>query len=74
MIGKPTVEVVNKSGEKIGEKISKIGEGNGAGWLEYMWSPRPGAAEEMKTTYAMGVTGPGGKHYVVGAGAFRMSK
>jgi hypothetical protein len=74
MVGKPTAAVVNKSGDKIGEKISKMGEGDGAGWLEYMWAPRAGAPEEMKTTYAMGVTGPDGKHYVVGAGAFRMAK
>ena len=74
MVGKATGEIVNKSGDHVGDKITKMGAANGSGWVEYMWPPRAGAAEEMKSTYVMGVTGADGKHYVVGAGAFRMSK
>lgn len=74
MVGKATADIVNKSGDHVGDKITKMGAANGSGWVEYMWPPRAGAAEEMKSTYVTGVTGPHGKHYVVGAGAFRMAK
>jgi signal transduction histidine kinase len=74
IVGKSTADIVNKNGEQVGAKISKMAEANGSGWVEYMWAPRAGAAEEMKSTYVMGVTGADGKHYIVGSGAFRMSK
>lgn len=74
MIGKSTADIVNKSGDQVGAKISKVGAGSGSGWVEYMWPPKAGAAEEMKSTYVIGVTGADGKHYIVGAGAFRIAK
>ena len=74
MVGKPAADIVNKSGDRVGEKILKAGEGDHQGWVEYQWARTDEGPEERKSSYVMGVNGPDGKHYVVGAGAFRMSK
>ena len=74
MIGKPAASIVNAKGDKVGEMIAAKGAGSGKGWVEYGWA-RPGkTAEEPKSTYVMGVTGPDGTHYVVGAGGWNMTK
>ena len=74
LVGKPASTIVNSTGDKIGERLSKMGMLDGNGWLDYLW-PRPGQTkEEMKSTYVMGVTGPGGKHYIVGAGGWGLTK
>ena len=74
MIGKLSADIVNSSGDKVGENIVKMGTGKGKGWLEYTW-PRPGkTVDEPKSAYVMGVTGADGKHYVVGAGAYGLTK
>ena len=54
--------------------ISAMGKGNGKGWVKYVWAPPGKTAEELKSTYVMGVTGPGGKHYVVGSGGWKVTK
>ena len=74
LIGKPSADIVNKGGDKVGEKIVKMGVADSSGWLDYLWPPKPGASEETKSSYVMGVTGPDGKHYVVGAGGFGLAK
>jgi len=74
VVGKPASSVVNKKGEKVGDMIVAKGKDHGQGWVEYMWLPAGKTAEEMKSTYVMGVTGPGGKHYVVGGGGFNLKR
>jgi methyl-accepting chemotaxis protein len=70
LIGKPESAIVNAAGDKVGERIMKAGAGDGKGWVDYLW-PRPGQTkEEPKSAYVMGVTGPDGKHYIVGAGGY----
>jgi cytochrome c len=74
MVGKPASSIVNAGGVKVGEMIAAKGNGSGKGWVEYAW-PRPGqTAEEPKSTYVMGVTGPDGAHYTVGAGGWNVTK
>ena len=74
MIGKSSLSIVNAKGENVGAMIAATGKGNGKGWVQYLWTPPGKTAEEMKTTYVMGVTGPDGKHYVVGAGGWNVRK
>ena len=74
LIGKPSADIKNKSGDNVGEKIVKMGMADGKGWLEYLWTPTGKTADETKSSYVMGVTGPDHKHYVVGAGAFGLTK
>lgn len=74
MIGKSNAAIVNLKGEKVGEMIAATGKGNSKGWVNYMWAPPGKSSEELKTTYVMGVTGPDGKHYVVGGGGWRLTK
>ncbi len=70
LVGKPMSDIVNSKGEKVGEKIDKMGMGDGSGWVDYLWK-RPGkTTEEQKDTYVMGVTGPDHKHYIVGSGGW----
>ncbi len=74
LIGKPQNDIINSKGERVGERITKMNMGGGKGWVDYLWT-RPGkTAEEMKSSYVMGVTGPDGKHYSVGAGAWDLKK
>lgn len=74
MVGKLSADIVNARGDRVGEEIIRRGAGDKKGWLEYMWA-RPGKKnEERKSTYVMGVTGPDGKHYVVGAGGWGLRK
>ncbi len=74
LVGKPLSAIVNAKGDKVGEKILKMGTADGKGWVDYLWA-RPGkTVEEPKSTYVMGVTGPDHKHYVVGAGAWDLKK
>ena len=72
LVGKSSTTVVNAKGEKVGTMVAAKGKGNGKGWVEYLWTPPGQTAEKMKTTYVMGVTGPDGKHYVVGAGGWNV--
>jgi signal transduction histidine kinase len=72
MVGKPSTSIVNAHGDKVGAMIAAKGKGNGSGWVEYLWTPPGKTAEALKTTYVVGVTGPGGKHYVVGAGGWNV--
>ncbi len=74
LVGKPMAGIVNSKGDKVGDKIFKMGMADGKGWVEYLWS-RPGkTVEEPKASYVMGVNGPDHKHYVVGAGAWDLKK
>jgi signal transduction histidine kinase len=74
LVGKDEATVVNLKGEKVGEMILLASRGNSKGWVEYAWT-RPGKShEEPKSTYAMGVTGPDGKHYSVGGGGWNLKK
>jgi len=74
MVGKPYDQIVNAKGDKVGERIVKMGMAGGKGWVDYLW-PKPGqTVEEPKSSYIMGVTGSDGKHYVVGAGAWDLKK
>jgi cytochrome c len=74
MIGKPAAAIVNAKGDKVGERIAAKGKGTSTGWLEYDW-PQPGKnTDQPKSTYVMGVTGPDGKHYVVGSGGWNVKK
>src|SRR5512140_1263462 len=58
MIGKPSDQIVNAKGDKVGDRIAKMGMADGKGWVDYLW-PKPGQkTEESKSTYVMGVTGP----------------
>lgn len=72
LIGKSPTMVVNAKGDKVGAMVAAKGKGNGSGWVEYLWTPPGKTAEALKTTYVVGVTGPGGKHYVVGAGGWNV--
>ncbi|HEV2719600.1 MAG TPA: cache domain-containing protein [Thermoanaerobaculia bacterium] len=72
LVGKSSTSVMNAKGDKVGAMIAAKGKGNGSGWVEYLWTPPGKAAEELKTTYVVGVSGPGGKHYVVGAGGWNV--
>jgi hypothetical protein len=54
--------------------IAAKGSGHGKAWVEYLWTPPGKTAEELKSTYVMGVTGPDGKHYIVGAGGWNVTK
>jgi hypothetical protein len=74
MVGKTSASIVNANGERVGEMISATGKGNGKGWVKYLWAPPGKTAEELKSTYVMGVTGPGGRHYVVGSGGWNVTK
>ena len=74
MVGKTSASIVNAKGERVGEMISATGRGKGKGWVNYLWAPPGKTAEELKSTYVMGVTGPGGRHYVVGAGGWNIKK
>lgn len=74
MIGKASGDITNKSGDKVGAKITAMGQGSGKGWLEYKWARSGKTEEELKTTYVMGVTGPDKMHYIVGAGAWDVAK
>lgn len=74
MIGKPQSAITNAEGDKVGERIAKMGVADGKGWVDYLWS-RPGkTTDEPKSSYVMGVSGPDHKHYVVGAGAWDLKK
>ncbi len=74
MIGKLQNDITNAKGDRVGEKVTKMSMADGKGWVDYLWK-RPGkSAEEMKSSYVMGVTGPDGKHYTVGAGAWDLKK
>ena len=70
LIGKPFAAITNARDEKVGEMIAAKGKGAGRGWVEYYWAPPGEKIEKLKSTYVIGVTGPGGKHYVVGSGAW----
>lgn len=74
MIGKAPSSIVNAKGQKVGSMIAAKGAGHGKGWVEYSWTPPGKTAEELKSTYVMGVTGPDGKHYIVGAGGWNVTK
>jgi signal transduction histidine kinase len=74
MIGKSPSSTTNAKGEKVGAMIMAKGSGHGKGWVEYLWAPPGKTAEELKSTYVMGVTGPDGKHYIVGAGGWNVKK
>jgi hypothetical protein len=74
MVGKSSASIVNAEGDTVGEKIATKGRGAGTGWVEYQWTPPGKTAEEPKSTYVMGVTGPDGKHYVVGSGGWNVQK
>jgi signal transduction histidine kinase len=74
MVGKLQSEITNAKGDKVGEWILKAGTGEGKGWVDYLWA-RPGqTAEVPKSSYVMGVKGPDGKHYIVGAGGYDLKK
>ncbi|HSY47850.1 MAG TPA: cache domain-containing protein [Thermoanaerobaculia bacterium] len=74
MIGKPASTIVNAERVKVGEMVAAKGKGTGSGWLEYQW-PQPGqTVEQPKSTYVIGVTGPDGKHYVVGSGGWNVKE
>lgn len=74
MVGKAQADITNSKGDKVGEKILKMGTADGKGWVDYLWA-RPGKTEEEpKSSYVMGVKGPDGKHYVVGAGGYDLKK
>ncbi len=61
--GKPIVQL-NVDSLKPGKN------GKDEGWIHYLW-PRPGSTEpEWKTSYAVLVTGPHGKQYIVASGAY----
>ncbi|HSP15729.1 MAG TPA: cache domain-containing protein [Thermoanaerobaculia bacterium] len=70
MVGKPSGEIVNAKGDKVGEKIVKMGMADGKGWVDYLWNKPGKTNDEPKSSYVMGVAGPDGKHYVVGAGGW----
>ena len=72
IVGKPSTTVVNSKGVKVGEMVAAKGKGNGRGWVEYLWIPPGKKTEAMKSTYVVGLTGPDGKHYVVGGGGFNL--
>lgn len=72
MIGKSSASVVNAKGQKVGEMVAEKGKGNGKGWVEYYWTPAGKTTEELKSTYVVGVTGPDGRHYVVGGGGWNV--
>jgi len=72
IIGKQPSSIVNAKGQKVGEMIAAKAKGDGKGWVEYFWTPPGKTAEELKSTYVMGVTGPGGKHYIVGSGGWNV--
>jgi signal transduction histidine kinase len=73
LVGKSMGDIVNSEGDKVGDKIYKVGTA-GKGWVEYLWA-RPGkTTEEPKSTYVMGVNGPDHKHYLVGSGAWDLKK
>ena len=74
LIGKAPSVSTNAKGEKVGAMINAKAAGNGKGWVEYLWAPPGKTAEDLKSTYVMGVTGPDGKHYVVGAGGWNVAK
>jgi cytochrome c len=74
MIGKPSTEIVNAKGDKVGDMIVKMGTADGKGWIDYLWTKPGKTTEEPKSSYVMGVTGPDGKHYIVGAGAWDLKK
>ncbi|MGZ4808435.1 MAG: cache domain-containing protein [Thermoanaerobaculia bacterium] len=74
MIGKDSGEITNKSGDKVGDKIVAMGKGSNKGWVEYLWAKSGKTDEELKSTYVMGITGADNKHYIVGAGAWDLTK
>ena len=74
MIGKPSSTIVNSKGVKVGEMVAAKGKGKDSGWIEYEW-PQPGkTTEQLKSTYVMGLTGPDGRHYVVGSGGWNVTR
>jgi signal transduction histidine kinase len=74
LIGKPQAGVINSRGEKVGEMVEKMVAEKGKGWVEYYWKRSGRSEEEIKSTYVMGVSGPDGKVYTVGAGGWDLKK
>lgn len=72
-VGRYAREIVDSKGSRTGDLLLQAGKGpNGRGWVDYVW-PRPGQETPVpKSAYVVGVTGPDGKTYVVGAGGYEL--
>lgn len=69
--GKPAAEIVDANGKHVGTALIEAGK-KGGGWVDYMW-PRPGTTKPIaKSSYAVEVKGPDGKHYSVGGGGYEL--
>jgi signal transduction histidine kinase len=73
VVGRPTSQVVDVNGKKVGDLLNAAARNNeGGGWVEYLW-PRPGTTKPVpKSSYAVSVTAPDGKRYVVGSGGYEL--
>ena len=73
VVGLALSQVVDVNGKKVGDLLSAAARSKeGGGWVDYQW-PRPGGTKPVsKSSYAMGVTGPDGKQYLVGSGGYEL--
>ena len=71
LVGKEQTDLQDSSGKYfIREMMAVAGGPQRRGWVDYTW-PRPGeSAPATKAAYVIGVTGPDGRQYVVGSGAY----
>ena len=71
LVGQEQTNLQDSSGKYFIREMLAVATGpQRRGWVDYSW-PRPGeSTPATKAAYVMGVTGPDGRHYVVGSGAY----
>ena len=71
LVGQDQTNLQDANGKYIiREMLAAASSPEGRGWVDYVW-PRPGEATATpKAAYVVAVTGPDGKRYVVGSGAY----
>jgi hypothetical protein len=73
MVGRSASDIIDPDGKHIGDlMLAAAGGAEGHGWVDYVW-PRPGESKPVaKSAYVVAVTGPDGRKYVVGSGAYEL--
>ena len=71
LVGKEQTDLQDSTGKYFVREMLAVATGpQRRGWVDYSW-PRPGeSAPATKAAYVIGVTGPDGRQYVVGSGAY----
>lgn len=71
LVGQDQTNLQDSTGRYFIREMLAVASGpQRRGWVDYVW-PRPGeTTSSAKAAYVMGVTGPDGRQYVVGSGAY----